>query len=394
MNILFIANRFPYPPFRGDKLKIFNLANQLSKQHNLHLITFAEQASDFDDIDKISHLFKSIEVVKLPKWKSFLNVAFGLLGRLPLQVNYFKSAVFQKKVDALLIKNNFDVIHIQHLRMAQYAIEKKEYKRILDLPDAFSLYWERRKTIKRNFFQKLLDNIESKKVLKYESEILGQFNLNLVCSEEDKKYLISKHQQSNIEVLPNGVDIKKFKMGNHNYAKNNTLLFTGNMDYAPNVDAVIYFVKDILPLIKVQFPNIQFIIAGQRPISKVLNLANTDGVQVTGFISDLSEMYNSASIVVAPLRFGAGTQNKVLEAMSMGIPVVCTNIGFEGLGIANGEGAFMRTDAESFAQQVCSLLRSESLRLETGTKGNSRIISQFSWQGVANSLHSYLYAIK
>ncbi len=389
MNILIIANRFPYPPFRGDKLKIFNLATQLSQQHNLHLITFAEQESDFKDIDKISHLFKTIEVIRLPKWKSVLNVALGLLGNKPLQVNYFKSKEFQHQLDNLLSKQAFDVLHIQHLRMAQYAIEKINYKRILDLPDAFSLYWERRKNIKRNFFQKILDNIESKRVLKYEAEILKTFNLNLVCSAEDQKHLIQKHKVSNVQVLPNGVDIEKFKMGNHSYSHNETLLFTGNMDYAPNVDAVIYFVKDIFPTIKKEFPKVKFIIAGQRPVQKVLELAQEKDVEVTGFIPDLANIYNAASVVVAPLRFGAGTQNKVLEAMSMGIPVVCTNIGFEGLGIQNGEGAFMEISANGFAQKVGELLNSETSRTQTGKRGNEVIIQKFSWQGVATTLNQY-----
>lgn len=394
MNILIIANRFPYPPFRGDKLKIFNLATQLSQQHNLHLITFAELESDYNDIDKISHLFKTIEVIRLPKWKSFLNVALGLLGNKPLQVNYFKSKEFQIKLDILLLNQSFDVLHIQHLRMAQYAINKTDYKRILDLPDAFSLYWERRKTIKRNIFQKILDNIESKKVFNYEALILKKFNLNLVCSTEDQKYLIQKHNTQNVQVLPNGVDIEKFKMGAHSYSHNETLLFTGNMDYAPNVDAVIYFVKEIFPLIKLQFPKVKFIIAGQRPIQKVLDLQQEKDVEVTGFIPDLADMYNVASVVVAPLRFGAGTQNKVLEAMSMGIPVVCTNIGFEGLGITNGEGAFMETNTDGFAQKVCELLSSESLRIQTGHKGNTVITQKFSWQGVAYSLNQYYKSLQ
>ncbi len=157
--------------------------------------------------------------------------------------------------------------------------------------------------------------------------------------------MIEKHGVQAIQVLPNGVDTTKFKPLNHDYNDAGTLLFTGNMDYAPNVDAVLYFTTDIWPLIRQKHPDVKFIIAGQRPIDKVLDLQNIPGITVTGFIPELQEMYNAASVVVAPLRFGAGTQNKVLEAMAMGIPVVCSNIGFEGLGIADGEGAFMWTTA-------------------------------------------------
>ena len=161
------------------------------------------------------------------------------------------------------------------------------------------------------------------------------------------------------------------------------------MDYAPNVDAVHYFCKDILPIIHAHKPNVKFIIAGQRPVDSVKQLANKH-VEVTGFIPELSTMYNQASVVVAPLRFGAGTQNKVLEAMSMGIPVVCSNIGFEGLGIKDGEGAFMRTDAIGFAQKVIDLLNDAALRQRTGEKGASVIRAHFSWDEIAIQLENYL----
>lgn len=390
MNLLFIANRFPYPPFRGDKLKIYNLATQLSQKNTLHLITFSESDKDFDYIAELKPIFKTIKVIKLPKWKSVLNVAWGLLGNLPLQVNYFKSRSFDKALSQLLNEEKFDAVHVQHLRMAQYAIHKKGLKRILDLPDAFSLYWQRRKTVKRNLFVTLLDNIESKRVLNYERYILNEFNLNLVCSAEDMNFLINAHGTKNINVLPNGVDTKKFKPLEHDYSKADTLLFTGNMDYAPNVDAVIYFVEEVFPLIKKVHPEVKFIIAGQRPIDKVLALANGSDIEVTGFIPELQTMYNSASIVVAPLRFGAGTQNKVLEAMAMGIPVVCSNIGFEGLGIADGDGAFMRTDAMSFAETVNQLLNNEALRKATGEKGSNAIMNNFSWEKIASMLENYL----
>lgn len=391
MKILFIANRFPYPPFRGDKLKIYNLAKELSKNHELHLITFAENKNDFELIKNIEPYFKNIEVINLPKFKSYINVLIGLLGKNPLQVNYFKSKMMKQQVDKLIQNENYDCIHVQHLRMAQYAEKHISNYRILDLPDAFSLYWQRRKKIKRNIFSKLLDSIESKRVYKYEKYILNQFNLNLVCSLEDQKHLIIEHQNNQVKLLPNGVDTSQFKPLNHDYNHNHTLLFTGNMDYDPNVDGVIYFSEEILPVIKTKYPNIKFIIAGQRPIQKVLDLKikYPETIEVTGFVKDLSSMYNSASIVVAPLRFGAGTQNKVLEALAMGIPVVCSHIGFEGLGIKSGEGAFMKINPREFAEQVIELLDNEQLRRETGEKGAQLIQSKFSWEHIAKILESY-----
>jgi sugar transferase (PEP-CTERM/EpsH1 system associated) len=390
LKILFIANRFPYPPFRGDKLKIYNLAKRLSEKNEIHLITFTEQKSDLQYLDKLSPIFKRMEIVHLPKLQSLFNSAIGLFQKLPLQVQYFKSNEFSVRLKQLLSEEKYDAIHVQHIRMAQYAIPYKQYFRILDLPDAFSLYWQRRKEVPRSFLSKWLDNIESKRVINYEKYVLNQFDLNLVCSREDQEFLIQTHKVDNIELLPNGVDTQQFKPGKHDYSHNATLLFTGNMDYDPNVDAVLYFVDEIMPIILKAFPNVKFLIAGQRPIDKVKAIDNGKNIFVTGFIPDLSETYNSASVVVAPLRFGAGTQNKVLEAMSMGIPVVCSNIGFKGLGIDDGQGAFMRLGASDFADQVIKLLMDEKLRELTGKKGVEVIEKSFTWETISERLASFL----
>jgi glycosyltransferase involved in cell wall biosynthesis len=160
------------------------------------------------------------------------------------------------------------------------------------------------------------------------------------------------------------------------------------MDYAPNVDAVEYFARDIFPLILEKVPRARFIIAGQRPVKKVLQLAS-DKIAITGFVKDLSTMYRRAAIVVAPLRFGAGTQNKVLEAMATGVPVVSRNIGFNGLNIQSGEGVILATDTQAFAAACIALLQSEHKRKSVGEAGQQVIRQQFDWDVIAGLLNNY-----
>jgi len=391
MKILFLANRIPYPPYRGDKLKIFNLAKRLNGRHELHLLTFAQSDEEMGYKTELEKIFKEVHLVFLPKWKSVLKCLSGLWSNMPLQVLYFQSAELKKQLDSLLATNNYDAVHVQHLRMSPYLAARKNIPRILDLPDAFSLYWERRKTVKRDMLTALFENIEQERVLKYE-QILKEYDLSLVCSSEDLDYLEKTHHTGNLRLLPNGVDMETFAPRNHDYAHNNTILFTGNMDYAPNVDAVAYFAETILPLIRLKFPDIQFIIAGQRPVKKVMELANSH-ITVTGFVKDLAATYNSAAVVVAPLRFGAGTQNKVLEAMAMGVPVVCSHIGFGGLGIKSGEGAIMQRDPIAFAKSVIEVLSSEELRRKTGEEGIKVIRNRFDWDIIALQLEAYLKEI-
>jgi len=391
VKLLFLANRVPYPPYRGDKLKIFNLAKRLQEHHQLHLLTFAQSKQDLQYKAELEKIFKQVHFIYLPKWMSALKCLAALWSLWPLQVLYFRSAAMRRKVKEVVSDNKFDAVHVQHLRMSPYLAHYKEIPRILDLPDAFSLYWQRRKIIKRNIFSKFFQAIEQSRLLRFE-KIIKEYNLSLVCSPEDLDYLRALHKADNLRLLPNGVDLSVFYPRAHDYTHNNTILFTGNMDYAPNIDAVIYFTREIFPLILKTHPEVKFIIAGQRPVAKVKELASQN-IIVKGFIQDLAAEYNAASVVVAPLRFGAGTQNKVLEAMAMGMPVVTSNVGFKGLNIETGQGAILSTDTSSFANSVIELLSDVSFRQSVGQKGIAVIQQQFNWDNIAMQLENYFAGI-
>lgn len=387
LKILFLSNRVPYPPFRGDKLKIYNLARRICRDHDLYLIAFAETKKDLTYQAELEKIFKEVHLVYLPKWKSWVNSGLNFLGKAPFQLAYFKSRKMKQVLHNFLDQHDVDVIHTQHLRMSQYSKDLKTYRRILDLPDAYSLYWQRRKQVERPWYNRVFDNLESSRVVRYE-KVVYDYDLNLVCSVEDRDHLLETHQGAHVGLLRNGVDLDNFSYQGHDYSRAKTLLFTGNMDYAPNVDAVIYFVEEMLPALREQYPDLELIIAGQRPVKSVLDLAS-DHVKITGFVPDIADMYREADVVIAPLRFGAGTQNKVLEAMAMGVPVVCTDIGFKGLEIESGEGVFHAPDKDQFIKKVSELIDSEQLREKTGQKGLQLAKDKFSWDGIAKSLEEH-----
>lgn len=391
MKILFTANRFPYPPYRGDKLKIYHLAKRLSKKHELHLITFLQDEEDLKYLPELKQIFTEIYLVPLPKIQSYWNSLIGLFQINPVQVQYFHSSKMEAKIAEIKSANNYDVVHVQHLRMAQYWGNYNDIPRILDLPDAYSLYWKRRIENKKGFL-KIFTKQEYKNVFRYE-DILKKYNLTLVCSREDQQYLIKEKGIKTVQLLPNGVDLTTFSRKSHDYSITNTILFTGNMNYAPNVDAVQYFCHEILPLIQAKIKNVHFIIAGQNPVKKVCDLAN-ESVEVTGFVKNLSVYYDKATLVVAPLRFGAGTQNKVLEAMAMGVPVVSRNIGFNGLNINSGDGVILSTETVDFVEQCVQLLENEQLRKTIGEKGKQVIEQQFDWEVIAAQLERYFLDLK
>ncbi len=425
VKILFVANRMPYPPYRGDKLKIYNLARELCVYHELHLITIAENQEDLDSVSALQkpfflddataqtfnpgattnndrstttnpnegiQLFDSIQYAYRPKWRSILSSAIGLFSKRPIQVSYFRSKAFAIKLKHLLDHQHFDAIHVQHLRMAQYFEDGAPSNAILDLPDAFSLYWKRRESAAKNPFDKAFRGLEYKRLANYEKLMLPKFSKSLVCSTEDRDYLINAGI-TNVDVLPNGVNLKSFSPQGSDAIIKNRILFTGNMDYAPNVDAVQYFVDEIFPLILEKHPESHFVIAGQRPVKAVLDLAS-DRIEVTGFIENLASEYAKANVVVSPLRIGAGTQNKVLEALAMNQAVVCSKVGFLGLGLKSGEGILMGETAQEFANHVVSILTSEELRKRLGETGGQHVRSTFAWAGISQQLLSYFEKIK
>ncbi len=393
MKILFLANRVPYPPFRGDKLKIHNLAKRLKGKHELHLITFVQNSEEWQYEEILHEFFDNVTLIPLPKWKSILLTIKAFFTGKPFQIEYFHSNRLKNILQPILHSENFDAIHVQHLRMAQHIPEKFRNHAILDLPDAFSLYWKRRYERAKGFFTSLFAKVEHSRLLKYEKAVLSTYKKVLVCSYEDLYFLRNNIPHAQLDLLPNGVDLETFKPSKLVEPIPFRVLFTGNMDYEPNIDAVIYFVNNMWPFILQSVPDAEFIIAGQRPVKRVKSLASSN-IKVTGFIKNLADEYAKASVVVAPLRFGAGTQNKVIEAMSMGIPVVCTEVGFKGLGIQSGEGAFMEKEEISFIHRVVELLTNKPLAQNTGEKGKDFIKKTLDWDIIAKQLEQYLYEVK
>ncbi|HRA99780.1 MAG TPA: glycosyltransferase [Ignavibacteria bacterium] len=391
MKILFLANRFPYPPYRGDKLKIFNLAKQLSERHTLYLITFIDNKDDYNYLPELEKYFDEIKLVYMPHFMSAFNSLSNVFSETPFQINYFRSNRLKKVLEEFISQNEIDVIHTQHLRMAQYTAGLKNVSTVLDLPDAYSMYWKRRASQKKNPLINFMERSEYKKVLKYE-KIICEFDLTLVCSEEDKNYLIAEHELNNIEVLENGVDTDQFGGEEHDYFIDDQIIFTGNMTYHPNIDAAVYFAEEIFPEVLKKFPNVKFKIAGQNPTEKILKL-QSENIIVTGFVKSLSDEYSKSSIAVSPVRVGAGSMNKVLEPMSMGVPVVSSEIGFKGLGAKAGLDILLAENKSEFINSVCNLLSHAEYRRYIGMSGREVIQNNLSWEKIALKLEDYFYSV-
>ncbi len=386
MKILLITPRLPYPPHRGDKLKIFNLLKRLSKTHSIHLISFVEDQRELEYVQFLKPYCAAIEVVPLPRWRSYLQCLFGLFSVLPLQVHYFKSEKMRRRIGEICSRHHFDVIHTHLIRMAQYTAHSGHHLRVLDLTDAVSLYLNRFLSREKSSIRKLLLKIELERIKRYEN-ILEQFHACFVCSEPDKEQLLQAAPDAEIRIIPNGVDLGYFSCNGTTQFDPEKIVFTGNLTYYPNIDGIFYFVKEIFPLVKKEVPAAKFYIVGQSPPAKVRALASKD-VIVTGFVEDIKQYYLSSAVAVSPIRFGAGTLNKILEPLALGVPVVATSMGTEGLDLAIGKDILVADRPHAFARHVIRVMKDSDFREKLGKEGMALVRQLYNWDTVVQGLEN------
>jgi len=386
MKILFITPRFPYPPNRGDRLRYYNFAKVLSKHHELHLAAFIQSKDEINNTDKISGIFGRIGTVLLKPWESYRNMLLGLFSGLPLQVSYFRSKKMHYRIEKMMSEEKYDAVYVFHLRMAPYGINLKGLFKILDLTDAVSLFLLRMANHKRALFKQILLR-ESKNIRKYEDKIMKLFDECWIISDADKQALGINGGGSNIYVVPNGIDAEYFKPGSMPADKGANIIFVGYMGQE-SLATIIYFLKEIFPAVRREIPSVKFYIVGADPPKEIINLAKDESIIVTGYVDDLRPYYDRAAVLAAPMRFVAGVQNKILEAMAMEVPVVTSSYGNEGIDAAHGEQIFVEDDPRKFALRVIELLKDKELGKKIGRNAGKFVREKFSWNNVVERMDS------
>ena len=388
MKILFVTPRLPVPPNRGDRLRYFHFARVLSKKHSLSLLSFIQSEKEMTHVPDLKEYFDDVETVLLKPWQSYRSMLLGLFSKTPLQVFYFHSKEMQRRIQEVLKRDNFDVIYTFHLRMAPYAKKIRGAYRVLDLTDAVSLFLERMLRHRSVFLRPILYR-EYLTVKRYESLVVGKFDECWLISTVDKDAMNLGNGVSKIFLVPNGIDVDYFKPSEPRPASN-SILFVGYMGIE-SVDAVSYFYKDIFPLVRKEIPSAKFYVVGADPPGKIVKLARDKNVIVTGFVKDLRDYYNKAAVVVVPMKFVVGVQNKVLEAMAMKLPVVTSSLGNEGIDASPGKEIFVEDEPNAFANRVVEILKNEHLRMEIGSNARSFVERKFAWANVLdrmNEIHS------
>jgi polysaccharide biosynthesis protein PslH len=383
MNLLFITSRLPYPPFQGDRLKIYHILRILSRKHQITLLSFTQDVAEDRLAKELAPYCHRIETIILPKTQSYQNLLPGIFGNKPFQVSYYHSSAFQQKLTQILAEDSYDLIHTHLIRMAPYSADL-QIPKVLDLTDAISEYLKTRYETTSNPIIKAGLFIEWQRMLRYEP-ILAKFNTISVCSKPDRDNLLKTAPTAQIEIIRNGIDIDYFKPNLEQQPEQNSIIFTGNMTYAPNEDGLMYFYREILPLIRQSVPEVKLYIVGKDPSPAVQKIA-TDRVIVTGKVPDLRTYYSLAQVSICPIRFGAGTLNKVIEPMAMGIPVVSTSIACAGMNVTDGKDILFADTPSEFATAVVKLIQSPELRQKIGSNGHKLAITEHDWEQIVAKL--------
>ena len=386
--ILVLCSRLPYPPIGGARLRMFNTAKILSEEHTVDILAINEGTRSQEDFDALQNQFNNVTLFNYPTSKFHLNTVPGLVSSRPLQTFYY----YFDRVQEWVNKNEekYDLLYCNHVRTAEYARDL-EVPMVVDLVDAISRNYSEAKDGASGLW-KWIYAIDSDRLLRYERTIIEEADRSFIISPEDRGYITKNASlNSNPVVLPNGVREKFLKFADEDptdvpFQESNAIVFLGKMDYFPNEDAAEYFAKEVFPDIRKQCSRASFIIVGMNPTEKIQALEERPGVQVTGFVEEPLEYLNAANVVVAPIRFGAGVQNKILEAMALSKPVVTTSLGREGIDATDSVALKTADDPSAFASATVDLLTNKQQRNEMGEQARACIEKNYTWQNTAKIL--------
>ncbi len=382
MHILFLTSRLPYPPNRGDRLRAFHFLRRLSEDHEIHLVSFIASDSEREQISALAPFCKSVQVVLMPPVRSALAVLLNFWRPYPLQALYYRHPAMERLVNKTLRTIPIDLAYIHLFRMAPYPADHPEVYRIVDLTDVISRE-VRRSMPYRGSLSRLIYALEGPRITRYERRVPPAFEETWLISNADRQALAEACPGANIQTVTNGVDTDRFFPLLAD-PEPDRLIFVGHMGVFHNIDAAAFLAETILPLIRRQRPDCQLTLAGAAPVPRVQNLGRLPGVTVTGFVPDLNAELNRAMVFAAPLRFAAGVQNKVLEAMAAGVPVVTSPVVNEGVGAQAGREILLAADPEGFADQVVRLLQAPSEARAIGEAGRLFVLENFNWENPRN----------
>ncbi len=401
MHILLLTPQRPYPPHQGTTLRNFNLVKELAKRHTVCVLTFLEPDQAPDDPGPLPRLCEWVESLPVPRRSAGLRLRQMLTTARPDMSLRLWSPQLAGRLAARLQEKPFDVVQIEGIEMAPYLpLIELTQPRPLIIYDAHNAEW----ILQQRACLADLKNparwpaaayswVQWQRLRRYEAALLGRVDHTIAMSRPDEVALREVASHAPITIIPNGVDLAAYAEFQGDPIRHD-LLFTGKMDFRPNIDAVLWFGQRVLPLIQARRPGVTFAIVGQRPHPRLEALRGRPGVTITGYVEDVRPYLAGATVYVAPLRVGGGTRLKLLEAMMMRAPIVSTTVGAEGFPVTHGRELILADEPESFAAAVLDLLPNPVRRAELGAAGRAFAEAHYGWDRLVPHLEEIYYHSK
>jgi len=378
MRIFFVCRRVPFPPDRGDKIATFNEIRHLSKNHEVHVFCLADGDQDLDNVAGLHQHVDGVTAVPVTPLAIKLRALKALFLGGSLSVAAFNEARLHAAIRGKFADLNPDLIIVYSCNVAQFAEPFTGVPRIMQFAELDSARWGQYAERSRRPL-KWIYQVEQQRFLAYERHIARTFSHALVHTPLEKSDFERLVDGVPVILVGNGVDLDYFRSAGHP-KQPASIVFTGVMDYLPNIDAVVWFCDKSLPIVQAQIPEATFLICGSRPTTAVRRLAERRGVTVTGRVTDTRPYLDGAEVFVAPLRMGRGIQNKLLEALAMGLPCVASNAAWRGTVLPEGEGILTADDPKEFAEHVVRLLRDRDFRSAMARKARAAVEANYRWE--------------
>lgn len=381
MKILFLLSRVPFPLEKGDKLRAYHQLRVLSQEHEIYLVALSDSEVHPKAVETLSQFCKEVHILKIGKIARLWNMFLAFLSGKPIQCGYFYNSRAHRKFLGIVGRINPDHIYCQLVRVIDY-VKGIDIPKTLDYQDVLSKGMLRRKEL-APFFQKPLFAMEYRRLCRCERKAMSLFDNCTIITAVDRD-LIPHDDKKSIHVIPNGVDLEQF--ANVQNSKEYDLIFAGNMNYAPNIDAAEYLVKQILPLLKNDFPTLKLAICGATPSARVKALAS-ENVVVTGWVDSMSEYYAKSKIFIAPMRLGTGLQNKLLEAMATKLPCITSPLAGRPLENAHdGKELLICNWEQDYADAVKVLMTDAERYRQLSEAGYEFVRQNYNWESTTKKL--------
>lgn len=385
MRILWVKAGKLLPVDTGGKIRSYNILRHLARNHAVTLLSYyggdrdaAYEAEIAQHLPGAQTLYTSSPEGALGQ---SLDYIWNLSSSAPYAVKKFTAATVQRKVAQWLAENEFDVAVCDFLSASLNFPGRPQIPCVLFQHNVESVLWRRMAQTESHPVRKLSYGIEAAKMLRYERAALGRFNHVIAVSPQDRDEMLKLDSSARITVVPTGVDTEQYRVVPAASADPPIIVFTGSMDWEPNIDAMEYFCQQIWPAVLNAFPNARFQIVGRNPHVRVRRLASAS-VEITGKVPSIVDYLSAATNVVVPLRIGGGTRLKIFEAMAMGKAVVSTSIGAEGLNVTSGENILIADTAETFGASILRLLQDFRLRRSVEQAAAS-LAARYDWSQIA-----------